>query len=326
MNKLKIVMYHYVRDLANSRYPDVKGLDYKLFKEQIAYLTKHFSIVKIEDVIEAYDENKLDMLPENAVLLTFDDGYIDNYTYAFPILDEYKIQGTFFIPGKTFRENVLLDVNKVHFILASGDITDISKDVISEIVAAQKEYPEITDIDVLLKNYAIASRFDTKETIFVKRMLQTVLPERLRNEVSSKLFSKYVGVPEEKFAKEIYMNEDQIKTMARHGMHIGLHGYDHYWLGNLPIEEAEKDICRSIESMRGIIKEDSWVFNYPYGNYNDLVVSCLARHGCKLAMTTEVREANLQKDGRLLLPRLDTNDFPPKSKNYIKFSQIGENL
>ncbi len=320
MNRLKIVMYHYVRDLSNSRYPDIKGLDYKLFQDQIAFLVKHFNPVKIEDVIAAYDENKPDALPENAVLLTFDDGYIDNYTYAFPILDEYKVQGTFFIPGKTFRENVLLDVNKIHFILASGSISNIIKDVISEIIAARKDHPEIPDIEILLNDYAIANRFDAKETVFVKRMLQTALPENLRNEISSKLFLKYVGMPEDQFAKELYMNEEQIKTMGRHGMHIGLHGYDHYWLGNLPIEEAEKDICRSIDSMKGIIKEDSWVFNYPYGNYNDSVVSCLARHGCKLAMTTEVREADLQKDGRLLLPRLDTNAFPPKSNNYIKFS------
>ena len=35
MNNLTIVMYHYVRDLKNSRYPDIKGLDVSLFKEQI---------------------------------------------------------------------------------------------------------------------------------------------------------------------------------------------------------------------------------------------------------------------------------------------------
>ena len=34
-HKLNIVMYHYVRDLQNSRYPAIKGLDYNLFKKQI---------------------------------------------------------------------------------------------------------------------------------------------------------------------------------------------------------------------------------------------------------------------------------------------------
>ena len=38
MDNLTIVMYHYVRDLNNSRYPDIKGLDINLFKEQINYM------------------------------------------------------------------------------------------------------------------------------------------------------------------------------------------------------------------------------------------------------------------------------------------------
>ena len=115
MSRLYIVMYHYTRDLKNSRYPEIKGLDLELFREQINYLKDNFSVVTMEEVInaaEGYNE-----LPDNAVLLTFDDGYIDNYTYAFPILEEAKVQGSFFIPGKTFSEHQLLDVNKIHYIL-----------------------------------------------------------------------------------------------------------------------------------------------------------------------------------------------------------------
>ena len=79
MSKVNIMMYHYVRDLKASRYPEIKGLDYKSFQEQILWLKKHFEIIKIEDLIAAYDEQT--SLPENAALLTFDDGYIDHYTY-----------------------------------------------------------------------------------------------------------------------------------------------------------------------------------------------------------------------------------------------------
>lgn len=52
MVKLNIVMYHYVRDLSHSRYPGIKGLDTDLFKEQITYLKKKFTIVKMEDIID----------------------------------------------------------------------------------------------------------------------------------------------------------------------------------------------------------------------------------------------------------------------------------
>lgn len=315
MSKVNIVMYHYVRDLKASRYPEIKGLDYKLFQEQIQWLKKNFEIIKIEDVIAAYEgEIKL---PENAALLTFDDGYIDNYTYAFPILDKYKVQGTFYISGKTFREHVLLDVNKIHFMLASAPVELLVKDVIAEIDANRSEYG-LEDSDTLFQKYAVANRFDIKETIFVKRILQTVLPEELRNKIASKLFEKYVGMPEKQFAKELYMNEDQILCMKNHGMHIGLHGYDHYWLGELPEDQMKIDIDKSIEAMRGIIDENCWVFNYPYGSYNGAVVKHLKDRGCKLSMTTDVRIADTEEDDRYLLPRLDTNDFPPKSENYLK--------
>ena len=308
-------MYHYVRDLKNSRYSEIKGLDYKLFQEQVQWLKKNFELIKIEDVIAAYDG--LVKLPDNAALLTFDDGYIDNYTYCFPILDKYKIQGTCYIPGKTFKEHILLDVNKIHFMLASAPIDSLVKDVILEIDKSRKEY-ELEDCETLFQRYAIANRFDNKETIFVKRILQTVLPEELRNKISSKLFEKYVGISEKQFAKELYMNEEQIMCMKNNGMHIGLHGYDHYWLARISEDQMKQDIDKSIIAMKGIVDETNWVFNYPYGSYNDAVVEYLKKRGCKLSMTTEVRVADIGKDNRYLLPRLDTNDFPPKSENYLK--------
>ncbi len=90
MSKVHIIMYHYVRDLGNSRYPNIKGLDYGLFKEQIAFLKEHFTVVTMEDVIEACNSEN-GTLPENAVLLTFDDGYIDNFTAVFPVLKEHNV-------------------------------------------------------------------------------------------------------------------------------------------------------------------------------------------------------------------------------------------
>lgn len=116
MSKLYISMYHYTRDIVHSRYPQIKGLDTNLFRQQIEYMKNNFNIVTMEQVIDAV-EGKSE-LSEKALLLTFDDGYIDNYTFAFPILEEFGIQGSFFIPGKTFTTHQLLDVNKIHYILA----------------------------------------------------------------------------------------------------------------------------------------------------------------------------------------------------------------
>ena len=316
MNKLYIAMYHYVRDLQNSRYPDIKGLDVSLFKKQISFFKEHFNPVTIEEAIAAYDEGY--KLPENALLLTFDDGYIDHFTTVFPILHENKIQGSFFIPGKTFTENVLLDVNKIHFILACAPINELYSDVLKYVdyVIENKEYTDKTKKE-LIEEYAVANRFDPKEVIFIKRLLQAVLPEDIRNRISSALFQKYVGIEENKFARELYMNIDQIKCMKRNGMFIGLHGYNHYWLGKLEEQKMHEDIDKSLEVLSDVVDKDSFIMNYPYGSYNNSVLSFLREKGCKLGMTTEVRIADIDIDDRLLLPRLDCNDFPPKSDNYL---------
>jgi len=318
MSKLYISMYHYVRDLKNSRYPDIKGLDVSLFKQQIEFIKSNFHPVTIEEVIAHYENGS--GLPDNPILLTFDDGYIDHFTTVFPILQENGIQGSFFIPGKTFTENILLDVNKIHFVLASAPIGELYNDVLRYIdqIIENHEYDELSKQE-LIDQYAIANRFDSKEVVFVKRILQMALPEDIRKRISSELFQKYVGIEESKFARELYLNLDQIKCMKRNGMYIGLHGYDHYWLGKLEKDKMIVDIDRSMEVLSDVIDKDSFIMNYPYGNYNDDVLSYLREKGCKLGMTTDVRVADTMKDDRLLLPRLDCNDLPPKSENYKNY-------
>lgn len=314
-----IIMYHYVRDLKHSRYPDIKGMDIELFRQQIDFLKTNFTIVTMEEVLAA-GGGQIE-LPEKSVLLTFDDGYIDNYTYVLPLLEESKVQGSFFIPGKTFETHQLLDVNKVHYILASADINRLLPDIFERMNfyrGTEYAYPSNEE---LFAEFAVANRFDTRETIFVKRMLQTALPEMVRNRISSDLFERYVGVSEEQLAYELYMTREQIRALKRHGMYIGIHGYDHYWLGNLPKEKMQEDISKALEVMDEFIDRTQWVMNYPYGNYNKDVVEYIAKKGCIMGLTTEVGAASLVVDNRYLLPRFDCNDFPPKSKNYEGFER-----
>lgn len=316
-NRLFISMYHYTRDLKHSRYPKIKGMDTNLFRNQMEFFKNNCNVVRMEQVIDAVKGNC--SLPENAVLLTFDDGYIDEYTFAFPILEEFGFQGSFFIPGKTFTTHQLLDVNKIHYILASADINKLVIDVKEKMDYYRGQEYQYPSTETLWDKYALANRFDGREVMFVKIMLQTVLPEKLRNIVSSELFEKYVGVTEEQLAYELYMTLEQIRTMKRHGMFIGIHGYDHYWLGNLTNEQMKEDVYKALEVMDEFINRKEWVMNYPYGSFNDDVLDFIKKQGACVGLTTEVRVAEIGKDYALQLPRLDCNDFPPKSVNYKKY-------
>lgn len=312
---LYIVMYHYIRDLKHSRYPKIKGLDINLFRHQIDFFKSAFSVVTMEEVIAA-SKGEI-VLPDRALLLTFDDGYIDNYTFAFPVLRENGIQGSFFIPGKTFATRQLLDVNKIHYILASTDIGKLLPDIFErmDIYREKFDYPSNKE---LFGKYATENRFDTKEIVFVKNILQTILPEQVRNCITSDLFEKYVGATEEQIAYELYMTEEQIATMKYNGMFIGIHGYDHYWLSRLPEQQMRSDIDKALDVMMkgNFIDSKEWVMNYPYGDYNQNVLEYAKSRGACVGLTTEVRIADLEKDNILRLPRLDCNDFPPKSEHY----------
>ena len=317
MRKIYISTYHYVRDLEHSRYPRIKGLDIDLFKQQVDFLCKNFNVITMEQVIDSV-RNGAD-LPDRAALLTFDDGYTDNYTFALPVLEEHKIQGSFFMPGLALREHKLLDVNKIHYILASADTPSIVASLKDKIDHYRGTEFDIPPWEELYDEYAVGDKLDGGDTILVKRLLQNGLPERLRNIISSELLDEYVGVSEEKLAYELYMTEDQLRTMKRHGMFIGLHGYDHYWLAKLPVDQMQADIDRSIEAMDAFIDRDAWVMNYPNGDYSQDVIDHIRKRGACLGLSVETGVADLDKDDVFALPRFDCNDLPPKSEEYLKY-------
>ena len=107
------------------------------------------------------------------------------------------------------------------------------------------------------------------------------------------------------------MNVDQISHMQRNGMYIGSHGFDHYWLNSLSREKQEQEIDASLEFLELVgAPTDNWMMCYPYGGYNDDTLDILKEKECSLGLTTHVGVADLNKHGRFVLPRLDTNDLP----------------
>jgi len=312
--KLTVVMYHYVRDLENSHYPNIKGCDVRLFKEQILFLKKHYNFVTVEQVLDSY-YNHTD-LPEKAIMLTFDDAYKDHFEYVFPILEHEHIQGAFYPPVKAVTEHTVLDVNKIHFILASTPVEKFDK-LLGEIRLLLDRYRnayQLESFDYYFDKLAVANRFDPKEVIFVKRLLQVELKEELRKKMTDELFVKIVGIEESTFSRELYMSIDQIQCMVDCGMHIGSHGYDHYWLSFLPKEKQEYEIAKSIEFI-DMVGGDSknWTICYPYGDYNQDTIDLLKQHGCRMGLCTKVDIANLannEQDSIFKLPRLDVNDLP----------------
>lgn len=312
--RVTIVMYHYVRDLVHSRYPEIKGLDVHLFEQQLAYIREHFQVIRMEELLAAYEAEDFSALPERPLLLTFDDGYIDHYTVVYPLLKKYGMQGSFFPNARAVKEHKLLDVNKIHHILAVAPIDELVQECYHVMDQYRKSGGVIPPNEQIFQELAVPNRWDPGEVIFVKRLLQNYLPEDVRGEIATGLFEKYVGIREATFARELYMNREQIYCMKQGGMYFGIHGYDHYWLGKLPQKQMQEDVDQALDYFSDVIDNNNWVMNYPYGNYNQDVVDYIRSQGCRLGLTVEARDADLMVDDRYLLPRWDTNDLPPKGK------------
>ena len=313
MNRqLTVVMYHYVRRLKNARYSEIKGLELGLFVEQLEYIRKHYNVVSMEDVLAARIENAA--LPAKPLLLTFDDGYAEHFTHVYPLLKKFGMQGSFYVSAKAVLEHQVLDVNKVHFILAAAHSTDdLLGSLKQELEKHQQEYALAT-FDGYFAEFAVANRFDTKEVIFIKRMLQHALPEDLRNAITDRLFEQHLGMNEDAFARELYMDRYQLEQLVRDGMHVGCHGYDHYWWNKLSPDALSTELEQSMGFMASLgCDMNNWTACYPYGSSSDEVVAALEKQGCKLALTTQVRVADLAQDHPLLIPRLDTNDLPKEA-------------
>ncbi|HEY8928405.1 MAG TPA: polysaccharide deacetylase family protein [Mucilaginibacter sp.] len=308
-NKVTVVMYHYVRELKYSRFPEIKGLDASLFKEQVAFLMKHYNFITVEQLIDSNNNNTA--LPPKSCLLTFDDGYIDHFTNVFPILNKYKIQGAFFPPIEAVTSHKVLDVNKIHFILAAvADKKQIITTLFKYLNTFRKDYELLPD-DEYLKRLAIPTRMDTAEVMFIKRMLQYELDEQLRNKITDLLFTEILKTDEESFSKELYMNEDQLKCMLMNGMHIGSHGLTHCWLGKTEAPKQKAEIEASVDFLKKIGVDQNYLsICYPFGSYNSDTLSLLSQYNFKAGFTTEVNIAQPTNSNRFTLPRLDTNDLP----------------
>ena len=310
MVSLTVVMYHYVRKLAGSDYPEIKGLETKLFEEQIKYILKYYNAVKMEEVIAAVEDGA--DLPEMPILLTFDDGYKDHSANVLPILRKYGIQGTFFIPGRAVSEKKVLDVNKIHFILAcASDKGSLLRDIEAEIKERSQAGGLEQNICVIREDKSASRRYDSGPVGRIKDLLQRDLPLKLRESIVDSLFRKYVSSQEEEFSDSLYMNAEDIALMKDNGMFIGSHSYDHVWLDKLdPLRQCE-ELEKGLKVLTDVgCGSDGIVFSYPYGGYNESLLKLLGEKNVRVAFTSKCDIGVVDAGMRYLVPRLDTNDLP----------------
>jgi len=303
---IKVVMYHYIRDHNTRSFPSVNGLSTRQFEDQILFFIKNFSVISIDDLFE---NEMFSLSTKDKVLLTFDDGYIDHYNTVLPILKKFGLRGAFYPVVKSSRDRLMLDVNRIHCLLSIDPSARKLMQYLDDLIIKHKSDYNLYPLDLYKSKHFSKNRWDSIERSYLKKMLQHALPPKFKAFALKQLFSVFLNVTEKELADSFYMNTKQLKELVSEGMHVGGHSFQHNWLNKTPGDIARREIIKSAEYIDYIYDGCPLrTFCYPYGGYDEKVLSFLKEFDYKLAFTV----APGQWDGRstpLTVPRYDTNDI-----------------
>ena len=302
-----IVTYHFVRP-ASTRFPRFARLDPAAFREQLRYIRRHYTPIRLSDVAATIEGSTA--LPARPAVLTFDDGYRDHYTTVFPLLTEHGMSATFFLPRSSLLDRRVLGANKVQFILAAAGDGESIVEAIERAIETSST-PETESVAEYRARWWAPSRFDTAAVVYAKRMLQHGLPEQVRAPLLDTLFRRYVTDDEAAFAEELYLTVDEARRMRASGMEFGGHGDQHVPLPALGPDAQTREIDAAIETLDAIgVPRARFAYCYVKGEHDAASVAMLRERGCSIAVTTREGLARPGVDDALTLPRIDTTLLP----------------
>jgi len=305
-----VVMYHFVQPATDGPVYGLKSLDPSAFREQLAYIRRHYTPVSVFDLVRSVEAST--PLPPQPIVLTFDDGYRGHYRHVFPLLDTLSIPAVFFPVASALLDRRVLDVNKIQCVLAAT--SDVGR-LVAAIEAAIEGDPHGSRAPSEYRaEWWKASRWDPPPVVYVKRLLQHALPERVRRPLLDDLFRELVSEDEAAFAEELYMSVSQARELCAAGMTVGAHGDRHVRLPTLSREDQAREIDGALRVLDALdIGRPGFAYCYANGEYDEHSVALLRERECSLAFTTRPDLARIAADSMLTLPRIDANDLPTQA-------------
>jgi len=255
------------------------------FDRQCAYLRRHYRVISLDEMVDALQAGR--PLPSKAVALTFDDGYLDNYTRAFPILRRHGLNATFYVSTGCIDNRSILWTGLLRFcVFTTGvPVLEIAEPMPFRLpVASPTERREaFTKLIVTMKNVPTATRLALLESVRRAAGIEDVSPLR-----------------------SIMMSWQQIEEMHRAGMIIGAHTITHPNLPNATPEEAHREIVGSRDDLAAHVGRVRH-FSYPNGrgsaHLTDAVKGIVREAGFD-SSTTSVTGSVLPGDDLLALKRI----------------------
>ncbi|GIK83287.1 MAG: polysaccharide deacetylase [Alphaproteobacteria bacterium] len=253
--------------------------DARMFDRMLGWIGAQFRVL---DPLEACDRLFDGTLPSRPAVVTFDDGYRDNYTVALPVLQRHRMQAAFFVAtgflegGAMFNDRVIEAVRRCK--------------------RASLPAPEGGD--------ALMLGDDAQRRAAIDRILGAIkhLPPEVRMQRVLEL-ERAAGVVA---PSGTMMRAEDVAALHRAGMRVGGHTRSHPILLKLDDAEAEREIAGGLDDLASILGERPPLFAYPNGklggDFDERHVAMVQRAGARYAFTTQAGAAT-RSSGRYLLPR-----------------------
>jgi len=256
-NNMVIFTYHHVLpremiDKDSHTYSYRNAVTRQQFDWQIRFLKREFHLISLSDIKNAVN-GSLSAGDKPKALITFDDGFANNFLYAFPIMKKYATIGHFFLTTDHIGTRKFLWTEEVnHRILSTS-----------------------RSLQLTLNHQTFNLRFDTpreRERASAKiRNLLKKQPKKLILDFLEQLRQQTKDVDDEAVSEARYrfMTWEQVKEMVAAGMIVGSHTTDHFLLSNLNKEEVQQSLSASKESIEKKLNTKCEYFSYPNGEKED---------------------------------------------------------
>lgn len=280
-NKLiTILCLHRVSDEESFTFPPFKIKD---FERLLQYIDKHYQVVTIE-MLSKMDSNK------PLLVLSFDDGFLDFYENALPLLQKYGMPCNLNVVTKCLDNNFQIWTQRQNnlfqeiFIRKHKCILDLG----SKQINIDNFHPQ----HIIERNLELFHFLFSKDEVFVEHFL---------NNVEEKMPFKIPATP--------MMNWENLKdSLENYDIELGSHSVSHITLSNI---QDKGKLKREINDSKIEIEKHTGrkvdIFALPNGNYNDEVIDQCKISGYKHVLTVDERllvpgELNELKLSRLLIP------------------------
>jgi peptidoglycan/xylan/chitin deacetylase (PgdA/CDA1 family) len=250
---LVVLTYHRIAEPGlNLFYDPVISATPESFRAQITWLRDRARLVTLDELINQVERGS--PWREPVTLLTFDDGYRDNFDLAVPILREQQVPATFFVPSAFLESPRLPWWDHVAYAIKQ---TNVSRFVVECSPTAGQPPLEI-DLQALPR------------TVAIMKIIRAFLDEAITDEhwFLDRLMERcMVKVDSECLGRELFASWAQVWELANSdgGLTIGSHSHSHSKLARLDQEAQRNELAGSRQILEAELRHSIKALAYPYG-------------------------------------------------------------